>query len=312
MHSDYETGLAWLEVVDQYLAVPGVTVHEYGHGLHYHQQTWVDQGRTGAWWETLANWVADTYKTSDICAAARKNHNQETSPTEIELQKVLGDSHQVIVDGSVDTGNYYQAWPFLAYLTNNPDDFAGLGQDTIRQLQLQYEKGSNETPLHTLARVSKNATVGDIVGRYWARMAYVDIGHATAQEVFFQQREQINFSNVEASGSGSYKPKSGREPRYMGSNIIPLEVTGSQVTAKVSSNAEYVATIAIYRKGGKSSYITLENGAATVPVEAGEDVSIIIANAPAKPILYDGFNLSAEVSKGLDYTLSLTGATVKA
>ncbi|KAM0257380.1 hypothetical protein ACHAPA_011762 [Fusarium lateritium] len=313
MHSDYETGLAWLEVVDQYLAVPGVTVHEYGHGLHYHQQTWVDQGRTGAWWETLANWVADTYKTSDICATARKNHNQETSPTEIELQKVLGDSHQVIVDGSVDTGNYYQAWPFLAYLTNNPDNFAGLGQDTIRQLQLQYEKGSNETPLHTLARVSKNATVGDIVGRYWARMAYVDIGHASAQEVFFQQRKQINFSNVEASSSGSYKPKSGREPRYMGSNIIPLEVTGSELNVKVSSTATFVATVAIYGQGGESSYITLKNGAATVvPVKTGEDVSIIVANAPAKPILYDGFNLSAEVSKGLDYTLSLTGAIVKA
>jgi hypothetical protein len=197
-------------------------------------------------------------------------------------------------------------------LTNNPDDFAGLGQDTMRQLQLQYEKGSNETPLHTLARVSENATVGDIVGRYWARMAYVDIGHASAQEVFFQQREQIDFGNVEASGSGSYKPKSGREPRYMGSNIIPLEVTGSQVKVKVSSNAEFVATVAVYREGGESSYVTLKNGAATVPVKAGEDVSVIVTNAPAKPIIYDGFNLSAEVSKGLDYTLSLTGAIVKA
>ncbi|KAF4995240.1 hypothetical protein FGRMN_5271 [Fusarium graminum] len=311
MHSDAETGMAWLEVVDQYLAVPGVTVHEYGHGLHYHQQAWVDQGRTGAWWETLANWVADTYKTSDICAAARKAHNQESYPTEIELKKVLGDSHQVIVDGTVDTGNYYQAWPFLAYLTNNPDDFAGLGQDTIRQLQLQYEKGSNETPLHTLARVSENATVGDIVGRYWARMAYVDIGHPSAQEVFFQERAEINFDNVEATGTRTYKPKADRQPRYMGANVIPLEVTGSQLEVKVASDAEFVATVAVYREGGESSYVTLTNGAATVPVQAGEDVSVVIANAPAEAILYDGFNLSEEVSKGLDYTLTLTGATVK-
>ncbi|KAH7210750.1 uncharacterized protein BKA55DRAFT_657117 [Fusarium redolens] len=312
MHSDQATGMAYLEVVDQYLAVPGVTVHEYGHGMHYHQKAWVDQGRTGAWWETLANWVADTYKTSDICAPARKNHNQETSPTEIELKKVLGDSHQVIVDGSVDTGNYYQAWPFLAYLTYNPDDFAGLGQDTIRQLQLQYEKDSNETPLHTLARVSQNATVGDIVGRYWARMAYVDIGHPTAQEVFFQQRAEISFANMEAAGTGSYKPKADRQPRYMGANIIPLQVTGTQLEVKVSADAEFVATVAIYRKGGESSYVTLKDGAGTVSVQAGEDVSVVVANAPAKPILYDGFNLSPEVSKGLDYTISITGATVNA
>ncbi|KAF4430537.1 hypothetical protein F53441_13941 [Fusarium austroafricanum] len=311
MHSDAETGMAWLEVVNQYLAVPGVTVHEYGHGMHYHQQAWVNQGRTGAWWETLANWVADTYKTSDICAPARQKHNQPTEPTEIDLKKVIGDSHQVIVDGSVNTGNYYQAWPFLAYLTYNPDDFAGLGQDTIRQLQLQYKKDSNETPLHTLARVSQNATVGDIVGRYWARMAYADIGHPTAQEVFFQQRAEINFANVQAAGSGSYKPKADRQPRYMGANIIPLKVTGSQLEVKVTSDAEFVATVAVYRKGGKSSYVTLKNGAATVPVQAGEDVSVIVANAPAKPILYDGFKLTPEVSKGLDYTLIIKGATAK-
>ncbi|KAF5012372.1 hypothetical protein FDECE_1599 [Fusarium decemcellulare] len=311
MHSDYETGLAWLEVVNEYLAVPGVTVHEYGHGMHYHQKTWVDQGRTGAWWETLANWVADTYKTSDICATARKNHNQEATDTEIELQKVLGDAHQVIVDGTADSGNYYQAWPFLTYLTNNPDEFAGLGQDTIRQLMLQYKEGSNETPLHTLARVSQNATVGDIVGRYWARMANVDIGHPSAHEVFVAQKDSINFANVESSGSG-YKPKSGREPRYMGANIIPLAVSGSSVSVKVASDAEFVATVVVYREGGESSYVTLANGAATVSVKSGEQVSVVVANAPAEPILYDGFNLSADVSKGLDYTLTLTGATIQA
>ncbi|KAM5350678.1 hypothetical protein ACJ41O_007183 [Fusarium nematophilum] len=313
MHSDYQTGMAYLEVVNEYLAVPGVTVHEYGHGLHYHQQTWVDQGRTGAWWETLANWVADTYKTSDICAEARSAHNQETSATEIELQKVLGDSHQVIVDGSVDTGNYYQAWPFLTYLTNNPDDFAGLGQDTIRQLMVQYEKGSNETPLHTLARVSQNATVGDIVGRYWARMAYVDIGHPSAQDVFLAERERINFANVDSAGSNTYKPKSDRQPRYMGANIIPLTVSGAgEVQVKVTSDAEFVATIAVYSKGAEGRYVTLANGSGSVSVKDGEEVSVVVANAPAEAILYDGFNLSDDVSKGLDYTLEITGASVQA
>jgi hypothetical protein len=311
MHSDAESGSAWLEVVDDYLAVPGVTVHEYGHGLHYHQQAWVDQSNTGAWWETLANWAADTYKTSDICASAREAHNQQTYPTEIELKKLLGDSHQVIVDGTPESGNYYQAWPFLAYLTNNPDDFAGLGQDTIRQLQIQYEKGSNETPLHTLSRLSTNATVGDVVGRYWARMAYVDIGHASAQEVFFQQRAEINFANVEPSGNG-YKPTADRAPRYMGANIIPLEVTGNQVEVKVTSDGEFVATVAVYREGGESSYVTLVDGAATVPVQAGDDVSVVVANAPAEPIMYNGFELTPEVSAGLDYTLNLTGATPRA
>ncbi|KAH6873826.1 hypothetical protein B0T10DRAFT_533218 [Thelonectria olida] len=311
MHSDMDLGYGYLDVVKEYLTYTGVTVHEYGHALHYHQKTWVNQGRTGAWWETLANWVADTFATSDLCAEARENHGQSVGSTEIELAKVIGDSHQVIVDGSTDTGNYYQAWPFFTYLTNNPDNFAGLGSDTLRQLMLQYTVDSNETPLHTLARVSTNATVGQIVGRYWAHMAYVDIGHATAQELFFNQRESINFANLDSQGSGSYKVKSARQPRYMGSNIIPLTTSGAAtVKVKVTAEGEYVATLAVRNKtSGSVRYITLASGSGSAAVTASEEISLIVANAPAKPILYDGFNLSDEVSKGLDYTVTISGAT---
>jgi hypothetical protein len=49
MHSDAGTGMAWLEVQQDYLNTPSVIVHEFGHGIHYHQKTWVNQGRTGAW-----------------------------------------------------------------------------------------------------------------------------------------------------------------------------------------------------------------------------------------------------------------------
>lgn len=39
--------------------------------------------------------------------------NSPLGDTMIELNKVIGDSFQVIVDGSTGSGNYYQAWPFL-------------------------------------------------------------------------------------------------------------------------------------------------------------------------------------------------------
>ncbi len=44
----------------------------------------------------------------------------------------------MLVDGTADTGNYYEAWPFLAYMTANPDGYAGLGRDTVRELFRQY------------------------------------------------------------------------------------------------------------------------------------------------------------------------------
>ncbi|KAH8752842.1 hypothetical protein F5883DRAFT_576170, partial [Diaporthe sp. PMI_573] len=39
----------------------------------------------------------------------------------------------------------------------------------------------------------------------WARMAYVDIGHAPAQKVFQQQRHSINYKNVALQYDNTYK-----------------------------------------------------------------------------------------------------------
>ncbi|KAF5006445.1 hypothetical protein FDECE_7167 [Fusarium decemcellulare] len=307
MHSDFNTGMGWLEVQNSYLTASGVTVHEYGHVLHYHQKTWVDQGRTGAWWETFANWVADTYRTSSICAPARQAHGQPTEGTEIELRKTIGDSFQPIVDGSVNTGNYYQAWPFFTYLTSNPDNFPNLGRDTLHQMMVRYQANSNETPLHTLQRVAGSTSITQIVGGYWAHMAYVDIGHPSAQQVFFNQRQSINFANVDSNGNGRYTVKSNRRPQYMGANIIPLKTSAGTVRVEISSSGSYTATLALYRSG-TTRYVKV-SGSASVNVASGEEVSLVVAHTPSL-ILYDPFSLSDEAKRGLDYSFTLTGATV--
>jgi hypothetical protein len=310
MHSDARSGMSWLEVVSNYLATPGVTVHEFGHGMTYVAKTWVDQGRTGAWWETVANWFADTYKTSPLCADGRSKFGQSATATEIDLNKVIGESFQVLVDGSSGSGNYYEAWPFLSYLTYNVDKFAGLGTNTIRESFAQYSKGSNETPLHTFARLATGATIQKVVGRYWARMAFVDIGHPTAQSVFLSQRRNINYANLDAQGNGVYKVKTARQPKYMGANIIPLKKSGdASVTARISTSGTYTATLSIRNtSSGATRYIDFANGSASAMISNAEEAMIVIANTPSL-VLYDPFNLSADVKKGLDYTLTVTGAT---
>ncbi|KAI1186977.1 hypothetical protein F5B17DRAFT_339536 [Nemania serpens] len=313
MHSDYATGMAWLEVQQDYIAVPGVVVHEWGHGMTYTERYWVDQTRTGAWWETVANWFADTYKTSSLCASARAAHGQSATATEINLQKVIGDSFQVLVDGSANTGNYYEAWPFLAYITANPDGFAGLGQTAVREMIRQYSKGSNETPLHSLDRIATGNTAQQIVARYWARMAYADIGHATAQQIFLQQRSSINYANLDAQGSaGTYRVKSARQPRYMGANIIPLKKSGSvTITAKITSSKAFTATIAVRNtSSGATRYVSLANGSGSTAVSSSEEASLVVTNTPATLIQFDPFSLGSDVQAGLDYTVTLTGATV--
>jgi hypothetical protein len=305
----FRSGYSYLKVVSSSLADPKVTVNEYGHALTYHERYWVDMKRTGAWWEPYANWFADTYMTSPLCAASRAKFKQQEGRTIMDLNKVLGSSHQVLVDASAGSGNYYQSWPFLAYLTNNPDNYPGLGKGALRDMIRKYKKGSNETPLHALQTVLGDVKVQAVVGRYWARMANVDIGHKQGQELFQRTKARINFSNLDASGGGSYKVKANKAPRYMGANIIPLNTSGGSVNVKVTSSGPFVATLAIKSKAGSVKYVDLPGGSGQGSVAAGDEASLVVAHTPAL-IQYDGFSVSSgPVAQGLQYQVQLTGAT---
>jgi hypothetical protein len=304
MFSDAPTGMSYLRVISRSISDPRVIVHEFGHALTYHEGGWVEQTRTGAWWEPVANFVADTFMTSPFCADARQKHNVEEGRTIIELRKVLGDSHQVLVDGSQGSGNYYQSWPFLAYLTYNPDGYAGLGKTALRDMFREHN-GQNETPLHVLERVAKPTPVQTIVGRYWARMAYVDIGHKQAQEAFNSM--PVTSANLDSAGGEMYTVKSARAPRYMGANIIPLSGSGA-LSVKVTSSGMFTATLAIRAGSGTVRYLDLPGGAGEATLESGEEASLVVANTPAL-LDYDPFNISGEAARGLDYSVQLTGAT---
>jgi hypothetical protein len=226
----------------------------------------------------------------------------------IELKVVISNSFQVLVDGTTGTGNYYQAWPFLAYITNNPDNISGLGSQALLNMIRKYKIGSNETPFHSLERLISGSTIQKVVGRYWARMAYLDIGHAKAQQLFNAQKSSLNFANLDSNGNGKYTVKSARAPRYMGANIIPLKSPGSTVTVAVTASGAYTATLAVKGASGVR-YTDLVNGVASVSVAGGEEVSLVVANTPGL-LLYDPFSIPADVNKGLSYSVQITGATV--
>jgi len=307
--TDPASGLSFLNVVTKWMSTPSITVHEYGHALTYAERYWINQGRTGAWWETVANFVADTFITSSICAAARANYKQPEGDTLMNLKKVISDSYQVIVDGTSGSGNYYDAWPFLTYITNNPDNYAGLGMKNFPNVWLKYQRNSNETPLHVLERLTSPVRIQTVVGRYWARMAYVDIGHPKAQAMFDRTKGDFNYANLDSQGNGKYHVKSARQPKYMGANIIPLKTTAGSVSATVTANTPFTATLAVRGSNGAVRYVDLVDGKGQANVGSGETASLVVANTPNALYLYDPFSLSNDVKKGLDYQVQLSGAT---
>ncbi|KAF2436717.1 hypothetical protein EJ08DRAFT_582 [Tothia fuscella] len=311
MGSDFKTGAAFIKVVAATIKDPLVTVHEYGHALTYYERNWVDMGRTGTWWEPLAEFVADTYNTSPWCDAARKSVSQPTGRTKMDLNKVVGSAHQVLVDGTPGgNANYYQSWPFLSYLSYNPDNYPGLGKTVTRDMIRKYKLRSNETPLHALTIVAKSVSVQQIVGKYWARMAWGDIGHPQSRQRFDEVRARLNFANLDSTGSGTYKVKAARAPKYMGASIIPLKGTG-KISVKVTASDPFTATLAIRPTSGAIRYVELAEGAGGANVADGEQAALAIANTPKELIMYNGFEMekTPQVNKGLLYTLQLTGAT---
>lgn len=313
MGTDIEAGLAYLEVVDRFLDAPRVLVHEFGHSMHLSEKNWIYQDNTGAWWETIANFIADTYIATPTCNAARAAHglSGEEGNSVISLRKVISDSYQVLVDATSRSSNHYDSWPFLAYLTNNPDNYPGLGNETLLRMIREYKLESNETPLHTLERLlteaTGNTTVQHVVGRYWARMAYVDIGHPKAHEAFTAQRHNLTYDNLEGT-SGEYTVKSARAPRYMGANIIPLTSTGSSIDVEITAQDQgYTATLVVSSASGVE-YTDVVAGKGNVQVADGDEVSLVIAKTP-ELVMYDAFQISDELNRGLQYSIKIAGAT---
>jgi hypothetical protein len=171
-----------------------------------------------------------------------------------------------------------------------------------------YKKNSDETPLHVLERIIAPVKVQTVVARYWARMAFVDIGHPKAQAAFNSQRKNLNYANLDSQGNGRYIVKSARRPRYMGANIIPLKGTGN-IVANVTASMAFTATLAVKGSNGAVRYVDMPGGNGQAAVANGEEAMLVVVNTPANLILFDPFKLTAEANTGVNYQLQLTGAT---
>jgi hypothetical protein len=319
MRTDLNVGLAYVEVLSSMINDPKTTVHEYGHALTYAAKGWVDQRNTGLWWESVANFVALTFLTSAYCEDARNEFGIKAASTIVDqetLNRVYNRSFTVILySAGGNDSNHYQAWPIWTYLTNNPDNYPGIGRMTLPEMWKTH-KGNNETPLHQLERMAAPVKAQTIIGRYWARMAYFDIGLPVGQQDFLKSRGSLSFgANLDSSGSGSYKVKSGRQPQYFGANITPLKMSGTEVSIKVTnvgnglSESNFTATLSIRSSDGSVRYVDLPQGSGQATVASGEEVSLVVVNTPDTLYMYNPESVGSPGTTGLNYQVQITGAT---
>jgi len=297
-------GLSYLVMRSNLLNVDSISTHEFGHGITLAEAIWIDKARTGAWWETTAEWFADAYM------------SPLNNTTNFDTNSLHAASNLTIVHKD----NLYQAWPFLNYLSNNPDNYANLGRDAIRNLIRAHQ--GQETPLHSLARLVQPVSIQTLVGRYRARIAYGDIGHPLVQARVLTAQRDASFRtrayrNLEAIDSTTYRVIAARKPQYTGSNIIPLTATGTgQINIQVTnlgnglSDSGFTAVVAIKASNNSVRYMDLPNGIGSFQLATGEESSLVVTNTPTSLYLYNAFESTATSpeSIGLNYQVQILGA----
>lgn len=258
--------------------------HEFGHVMTAHQLGWNSNKYSYAWWEALGNWFREQYLYSDYSTDDTGHGTDffETYLKNLSFTFPLG-------------RDYYAAWPFLQYLTENPENLEGYGSEFVKTMLQQGEK--DEFPFDQVERLAP-ADMKDTLGYFAAHMAGLDFKkgssyRARLNELLaqgdwnWQQIYTMPEKITTPDGKGAkYRVPTERAPQFAGLNIIPVEINGS-FTVKLSpetnvKGADWRACVVQQTSDGKCTYSPLFGPDETITVEpvSGADAYISVIATP--------------------------------
>lgn len=298
MSSDKD-GFAYLAVQPGAMRVDPpswVIPHEYAHAITFHQRGTV----ASPWYETVANWFRDQY----LGSSYYKYGNTVYGPTSDFFQPIVLNSDYYFPHMK----NYYDAWPFLLYVTENPDHMNGLGMNLMVKM---LHDTSNEVMFDKLQRLSGTSTK-DMLGGYARRMVTMDFKRQSSYLDYLNDalKESGNYDKIyttlEQSSDGWLKVPSARAPQQGGYNIIPLDVNlnSEKVTVDFkgdssANGADYRASIVVKTKQGKTRYSTMWNsGSNSINLQGdAEQVYLVVCATPDKMLDLTSFDVNAVGTK---------------
>ena len=264
-----------------------VMPHEFGHAITAHQLGWNANKYSNTWWEALGNWFREQwlYEVSDQYGWTNDYSNgYGTDFFETYLKNLCFTSPF--------GRDYYSSWIFLQYLTENPDNLEGYGSNFVRTL-LQNGK-PDEYPFTMIDRLAP-ADMKETLGNFAKRMATLDFTQQTAyrkrldallsQGAWNWQQIYTMLEPVDGK-AGSYAVPTERAPQATGLNIVPLDITGEQITVTLNgasdlSGADWRGCIVIEDASRRSYYSDLfgngETATLSVPANASAAYLTVIA-----------------------------------
>lgn len=241
----------------QYNPPSWVLPHEFGHVLTAHQLGWNNNKYSYAWWEAMGNWYREQYLYSDYS-------DDETGHGTDFFETYLKNMSLTFPCGR----DYYASWPFLQYLTENPDNLDGYGADFVKKM-LQEGK-ADEYPFDIVERLAP-ADLKDTLGNYAKHMAGLDFKNGNSYRARLDELLQSGSWNWQqiytmpeavAGQKNTYQVPTQLAPQFAGINIIPLKASGGTVSVRLNGltdvkGADWRACIVQQSADGTCTYSEL-------------------------------------------------------
>lgn len=268
-----------------------VLPHEYAHAITMHQKGVI----ADAWYETMANWFRDQY----LGSSYYKYGNNTYGPTSDFFQPIILNSDYYFPHMK----NYYDAWPFLLYVTENPDNMNGLGMPLMNSV---LHDAKNEVMFDKMERLS-GTSIKDMLGGYARRMVTLDFSRQSSYMNYLNEllEDSSNYdkiyTNLESSQDNWLKVPDSRAPQQGGYNIVPLNVdlNAKQVSINFkgdtsASGADWRASIVAKTKSGETRYSTMwNNGVNTLDLQGDEEkLYLVVCATPDKMLDLTSFDVN--------------------
>lgn len=208
-----------------------VTPHEFGHCVHFAQNynCWANSAYLGPWYEAIANWFREQYLYSDYYTS-NQSYRTDLSPLYLRSISLTATNGRA----------YYESWPILQYLTENPDNLEGYGENFVAKL-LQ-NSGANGY-IYKMIEDLAEAELSETLGYFAAHMATLDFKHqknylakmkslVTSGEFFWQQF--YTMLEPVTGRENVYTVPTERAPQQAGYVITPLTITGDEITVTLN------------------------------------------------------------------------------
>lgn len=274
-----------------------VLPHEYAHAITKHQNGVV----SGPWYEAMANWFRDQY----LGSTYYKNGSNVYGPDSDFFRPMVLNSDCYFPHMK----NYYDAWPFLLYVTENPDKMNGLGLQLMRNM---LHDTQDETMFKKLQRLS-GTSVKDMLGGYARRMVTFDFKRQSCYMDEFNimmAEDSANYNKVyttlQSDNNGWHKVPDSRAPEQGGYNVIPLNIDlkSKQVTVnfqgdKSISGADWRASIVAKTKNGGTRYSAMWNeGINSMNLQGDEEkVYLVVCATPNEMLDLTSYDVNAVGTK---------------